>query len=800
MIIRKNCYSITFDENTGRVLSIFDNKNPLANWISTSCESAFGIPFVNGTQWGENNIPCSVISCSDTSAKIESHDRAINLNYVFDEQEFSCSLNTVIGCGPRAGLQLDWNLLDMPNSCTEYQCMPHVIYTDSEYEYAYFIFATADKRYVAVTVEGFAAWRIKYSYPGHRMIGFQILTQADDVLVGNKKPLFNSNLLTLHFFFGDSEKACIKWIASKLKIGIALPNISGGIKNNRISIKTAGECQKIYIIFPDQTTTELTGTILQLKDEGLYKIVTLSESRKHISTVQCHENWEILFNKINSFYKNHFQDESGAFYRVIWSDTLTPEGGITLEGTAFGDINALYSCRSGEFGGFAAWAMMKNILLFGGDPEIRKAVDHYVINWVLNRGHEDTPYNGSICKRSQQYLGREYGPYHLYHEINVPQHEAFFMEQLVDYYMITGDHTIMIDAWKLAEHFITEHMNSDGMVVCQNLPKSKGTDYCTVHTPICALLKVADLISAEEPEKSMWIKNHAEKLADYVCQRGFSFPTEGEACTEDGSLSCSVITLLNAYQHISPKPEYLDMAKKLLDYHEVLVLRGEDCRQRNSSLRFWETQYESRDWGPSINAGHAWTIWYAEAKALMAQITGSCKYLQDAYEGFITNICKVQTNGAMPSCYTPDMIPGLPHKPCVWGGPSISTDVTELRMTSTYLAMDYVKKTYACSGNYFLIKAAEIWDHISGIDIENAIAINGILSENRFESAAERFDCLIIGGQINKVLCISCKPGIKIHIIFENHPENLTILGAYSTWPENHFLELVPFEKEIILQ
>ena len=104
--------------------------------------------------------------CTDTEAEVESCEGAIKIGYHFEETRVICSLKMVSGCGPRAGLQMDWNFFDMPGSGSwQQQCMPHILYTDEEYEYAYLVFATADHRYAAITIQGFSAWRIKYSYP-----------------------------------------------------------------------------------------------------------------------------------------------------------------------------------------------------------------------------------------------------------------------------------------------------------------------------------------------------------------------------------------------------------------------------------------------------------------------------------------------------------------------------------------------------------------------------------------------------------------------------------------------------------
>ena len=143
MRISKKGYSLILDDQSGRITALCDSTNTQANWVAAGENVFFGVPFINGTQWEENNIFCAVKDASETFVKACSPVGAIELNYQFREEEFSCVLKTVTDVGPRAGLNLDWNLLDMPGcEDSRHQCMPHVLYTDEEYEYAYLIFST----------------------------------------------------------------------------------------------------------------------------------------------------------------------------------------------------------------------------------------------------------------------------------------------------------------------------------------------------------------------------------------------------------------------------------------------------------------------------------------------------------------------------------------------------------------------------------------------------------------------------------------------------------------------------------
>ena len=259
-------------------------------------------------------------------------------------------------------------------------------------------------------------------------------------------------------------------------------------------------------------------------------------------------------------------------------------------------------------------------------------------------------------------------------------------------------------------------------------------------------MRWSKILQTQDSENSKFLAEAAQRIADHVCRRALHFPTEGEPCTEDGSMACAASTLLYAYRYLCPNPEYLAVAKKILDKHRVLEMEGTDCRMRGSSLRFWETQYETRDWGPSINAGHGWTIWTSEAKAQLAIIEGNVDLLKDSYQGFVTNMCKVNSSGGMYCCYTPDMIPDLPHAYCPEGVADPGLAENDLRPTTTHLAMRFPEGAFSASGNYYLIRAAEIWDHVSGLNLKTRISINGVLENGVFYSSAVKFSCVLIGG------------------------------------------------------
>ncbi len=777
----QNCTAV-FDAQTGALQTLTDAENPQCSWVAK--DGRFGVPFLSSSQRQTNFFPIALEKDGEALCG-KSHSGVSAIRWQAQQGSLCAEYRGSTMAGPRSGVELDFNFLDLPGDTPwRSQCMPYILYTDPRRQYAYFVFSTADERYLTLCVEApFAAWRILYSEAGHRMVGFQLLSQADDVRTPDGIQLAPVESLRFSLTPCKTPAECWNTISRRLGIAPVLFEVTGAPVGGSVTFSPVGVPEEVKVLAPDKSCRKLAPEqrSLTLRQPGIYELQSRTGERVHTSRVLCHEGWRTVYDKVNRFYRDHFQDESGAFYRVIWRDTLSPKGGYTMEGLPFGDIHTPYSCRTGEFGGFAGWAMIKNALLFGAQEDLTPSIERYLLNWALNRGHEDSPYLGSACRRPQKYLGREYGPWHLYHEVNYPQHEAFLLEQMLDYYAVYADESILWDACALGEHFVAEHMDPDGTVICQNEPDGHRVDYCTVHVPIAPLILLSDCLETKDAGKAQYFRDAAVRLADRVCARGFDFPTEGEPCTEDGSMACSALTLLLAYTRLEKKPEYLNTAREILRAHDVLTLSGADCRMNGSSTRFWETQYESQDWGPSINAGHAWTLWMAQAKALLAGIDGDYDLLREAYNGFVTNLSKVEPSGGMPSCFTPDLIPGTPHPPQVYGvSGTAGESMPDLHLTTSVYAGRYVPGTYACSGNYLLIAAQPTFARMSGLSFVKNQAVNGIFGENRFTSAAPRLETLILQGLPAQPvqLCLQGVRNLELILGSQEQAQQLGVSGA----------------------
>jgi hypothetical protein len=561
--------------------------------------------------------------------------------------------------------------------------------------------------------------------------------------------------------------------AELLNVGIALPRSNGGIVGSRVAIDRTGPVARYTHRRPDggESVLDLESQVA-LDAPGVHQVITRTGGREHVSRVLAHESWESIYDRVNTFYRQHGQHECGAFYTAVHCDSLLPDG-KTYECQDFGNPYRSNSCRAGEFGGFGGWAMLKNMLVFGDKPALRAAVDRYILHWGLNRGHEHEPFVDTINKHAHEHRGIHWSAYHIYREINYMQAESFFLKEFVDYYRLTGDKSVLDDAVGLAKHMISDHMDPDGRVTCQNASNQPRRDYTTVDAPGVAFVQLWRLLNELGHPGTQLIAEAAEKVADYLVSRGMACPTEGEQCTEDGSMACTAWTLLHTYVYLKPKPEYLRNGLAMLDLHRKLELQGADVRMNNSSLRFWETQYETDSWGPSINAGHGWTIWTAMAKVCGYLATDDIRWLREAYASFVCCLSKTDSSGGMPCCYTPDMIPGTPH-PWFYGTqpPEMQGDTIQ---SSTVLGWGY-PNTYAASGNHAIVHIAECWATMSGLCADGT-TINGRLEAGVFISAAPKFDRLALESAPATPLTIAVTAGTSLTITVTSG-ETIQVSGA----------------------
>ena len=242
------------------------------------------------------------------------------------------------------------------------------------------------------------------------------------------------------------------------------------------------------------------------------------------------------------------------------------------------------------------------------------------------------------------------------------QEQHFAISMLLDAYKLYGQQRFLDYAVGAMNTIIDHYQKEDGRLETGH--GGKAEDYSTVCCLIIPFVDMALFMEDRDPVLCEKYKTAAGKLADHIYRRGFCFPTEGgdtdeaEEQMEDGSISCSALSLLYYCAKIEKKPEYLQQAKAFLDFHESWMIETPDANMYRSSLRWWETRWEGDADGPALCCGHGWTVWRSEADYWYYKLTGDKAYWNKALCGFTSNFAKFDRDGHGKSIYHADYITG----------------------------------------------------------------------------------------------------------------------------------------------
>ncbi len=253
--------------------------------------------------------------------------------------------------------------------------------------------------------------------------------------------------------------------------------------------------------------------------------------------------------------------------------------------------------------------------------------------------------------------------YHVFQSTRI-QEQFFAVEIFLNAYKYFGEERYLRYCLGALDTLIEYYQKEDGRI---ERPDENGVleDYSTVTCLIISIIDVAVYFRGKDESLYQKYAKSAERLAEFIYRRGFSFPTEGgvselaEEEFEDGSISCSALSLLYYSAKVERVEKYIQKAKEFLDFHDAWVMHTPDCNVYHSSLRWWETRWEGDGDGPGLCCGHGWTIWRAEADYWYYKLTNDEEYFKRSLCGFTTNFAKFNPKtGEGKSIYSMDYIPG----------------------------------------------------------------------------------------------------------------------------------------------
>ncbi len=589
------------------------------------------------------SLPCDLCTPYAERNSVKDPSIRIKSSYKLTDQGLSVSLSTDSTDVSAFGLLLDLEFLDKPTLDARDQLLPTSPYTSHDGRYMYCIFTRpSGKCLVACAMTPVVGWKLHYSPEqcGHYIRGFQFMSSFDRHYGESER-----HEVTLTLTPAESVEDAFRLIGEIYGVPYVLPITTGGFDGNAAVTLSAG-VDELLLLSPDGEKTRIAvdtaAYSLSLPTFGLYTVIPF---RNGISGIDC----------------------------VLWSgknyDACLQSLSKTVREPYHGDRNL---CE----GGCGTWSLIRDMLVHRSctyDDAVKK--DLAVITG------ESTPY---VPRRTIAPAQEGYAPYHIFASTRI-QEQFFGVSILLDAYRLYGDERYLTHAVRAMDELIDNSITKDGMV------HRGSTDYTTV---TCPVIPVVDLALHFKDQNQALYEKYAEvavRMADHVLRRGFDFPTEGaksdkKVQMEDGSISCTALSVLYVAYYLSPKPEYIAFAREVLRFHDAFSIYSPDARMCGSSFRWWETVWEGDADGPAICAGHAWTIWRSEALFWYGILAGDKNALIASWNGFVSNFSKLDEHGNSYACYLPDYLCG--------GG------IDEIRKQMLTIPKEKQKKTYKLSHGY----------------------------------------------------------------------------------------------------
>lgn len=470
-----------------------------------------------------------------------------------------------------------------------------------------------------------AYWKMDYSpyCGGHFFINLKILGQMDKVYMPDYQ---NNHELTFYIVeVKDFEEALDK-VAAYLGKPVLSYDLSGGKIGTSINVKVRGNIDSVK---DGEEEIKVSGNSFkfEIKKEGVTTLTPYFKGQKGLSCTLYG------YSTIADLYRKSVE----AFDRT---DIDVTDGNLCE-----------HQCYVS--------ATLRYLLKYGKNAEYEK-----IVLDALSIICETDP---SKAKERITVLDKEQDTglpaYHIYHSKRI-QEQFFGVTIFLDAYKYFEDEKYLGYAVNSLNTLIDNYQKPDGGFYTKMDWNQFEDDYSTVTCLIIPVIDMANFFKDKDVALANKYKESARKLAEHVYERGLNFPTESivseeyDPEMEDGSISCSALTLLYYHNNIEKNEAYVAKAKEILEFHESWVVNSPLCYTYRSSLRWWETGWEGDQDGPALCMGHAWTIWRAEADFWMYKATGNESYLLKAKNSFNTNFAKINAKGQSFSMYCIDYITG----------------------------------------------------------------------------------------------------------------------------------------------
>ncbi len=552
----------------------------------------------------------------------------------------SCGLILDLSCESKKidamGLYLPFNFISRKNGFWQQQFTVSSPYHSADYKYHMFYLARPDGNGIACVVENeIECFMVNYSpyQGGHFIRGITFWSQLDKAYgrAPRQDKRVRVHILPVSGYQEAMEKACEIWDCCALYYQVA-----SGYSGQKFQFKSVGQIDELKIVSPSGQETVTKELYFCPEEYGFYSVIPYQNGKAGLDcTVFCMDSIEKMHERATKIIQ---QDPSVIIGKTITGTDIYEPTHLTYRG--YKDFNLCEHCMW-------AWSALKYLRRGDSDTRLHRDVQN-LLNIMDPRNQAGVP----RCSYDPDDHYNTLGDYRI--------QEAFNGASiLIDAYLLYQEPYYLELAKKVIRSKLEVDQLDDGGVYryAGRGEDRHREDYTTV---TCLVFPVADLaVLLRDMNDPDWeyFSNAAVRMADHMVSRGMDFPTEGggdpevNVEVEEGSMSCTALTVLYVYAKLCPKKEYLDFAADVLQLHDSYSVFTPHPVTFRSSLRWWETIWEGDSDGPAICFGHAWTIWRAEAEYWYGILTQDDDRLLDAYNGFMSNLSKTDINGNMYAIY-----------------------------------------------------------------------------------------------------------------------------------------------------
>lgn len=665
------------------------------------------VPATPGMPYAQKTLGYdSVLTDENGDILLENYNFKTQTRVSFKEKYMSLNMCCNSDKVSEWGLYLPFNMTNQPSGDWWQQAVPATVYhTADQKKWFCYLTRPDGNNLLAICEDDIDG--IKIDYFGFRIDAVRFLYSFDRAL---GYPKNKGNEITVRIYPVSNFDEAASVVSQVWQVPMAYFDVSACRLGDKLKIKVTGQYDKLVVEKQDGTsenilTTEIDPEITP-NEYGLNRITPYYKEKCGADcSVYAYYDWHDNYKKACMSVKQNYDKILGA----------APDGSTVWE-PPFAEYRGTKDYNLCEH---AMWcsAAIRYMLIYGIDEKLKGDVEN-LLNIITATNPELFIKRCTIIPGPQG----EIAPYNAF-GLNRLQEAFNGAEILIDAYKLFGKK----DYLELAINILNARISEmDEGCIYRN-----GVDYCTVTCMILPLVDMAVLLKGINDIRYKEFKTAAIKMADHIVKRGFDFPTEGDCdpnMKEEGSMSCSALSVVYVCELLEYKPEYVDFAKQILNAHNAWVSKVPFPPAFNSTMRWWETKWEGDTTGPAICYGHAWTIWRAEADYYFGILTADKKSIIDSYNGYMSNFSKMDKDGNMYAIYQNE--------------PISTKDLVILENRVHKNEIGFPEKRDSTLSRYVFVRAYKSW--FATTAIIGSRCLNGKIENGELVSYAPEFETLFV--------------------------------------------------------